>query len=72
MKCPSCQHNGTRVLDSRPIDEGRATRRRRECEKCGHIIFTQEDEDDLAEYFFKTIRKEQYLAAKMKRGDNEK
>ena len=42
MKCPSCQHNGTRVLDSRPIDEGRATRRRRECEKCGYRFTTFE------------------------------
>ncbi|MGR5898512.1 NrdR family transcriptional regulator [Bacillus cereus] len=22
MRCPSCSHNGTRVLDSRPVDEG--------------------------------------------------
>lgn len=42
MKCPSCQHNGTRVLDSRPIDEGRATRRRRECEECGFRFTTFE------------------------------
>jgi len=42
MKCPSCQHNGTRVLDSRPIDEGRATRRRRECEKCSFRFTTFE------------------------------
>ncbi len=42
MKCPSCQHNGTRVLDSRPIDEGRATRRRRECENCGYRFTTFE------------------------------
>ena len=42
MKCPSCQHNGTRVLDSRPIDEGRATRRRRECENCGYRFTTLE------------------------------
>lgn len=34
MQCPRCHHNGTRVVDSRPVDEGRATRRRRECESC--------------------------------------
>ena len=34
MRCPSCQHNGTRVLDSRPVDDSRAIRRRRECEEC--------------------------------------
>jgi transcriptional repressor NrdR len=39
MRCPTCFHNGTKVLDSRPIDEGRSTRRRRECEAC-HYRFT--------------------------------
>lgn len=39
MKCPSCQHNGTRVLDSRPVDDGKSIRRRRECEAC-HYRFT--------------------------------
>lgn len=34
MKCPHCQHNGSRVVDSRPTDEGRVIRRRRECENC--------------------------------------
>ncbi|KIX83733.1 transcriptional regulator NrdR [Bacillus subtilis] len=39
MKCPSCQHNGTRVLDSRPVDDGKSIHRRRECESC-HYRFT--------------------------------
>lgn len=47
MKCPSCQHNGTRVLDSRPIDEGRATRRRRECEKCSFRFTTFEKVEEM-------------------------
>jgi len=34
LRCPACFHNGTRVLDSRPVDEGRSIRRRRECESC--------------------------------------
>lgn len=42
MICPSCQHNGTRVLDSRPSDEGRSIRRRRECEKCNYRYTTFE------------------------------
>jgi transcriptional repressor NrdR len=42
MKCPSCLNNGTRVLDSRPVDEGRSTRRRRECELCGFRFTTFE------------------------------
>ncbi|HLU20897.1 transcriptional regulator NrdR [Lederbergia graminis] len=42
MKCPSCQHNGTRVVDSRPADEVRSIRRRRECEKCSYRFTTFE------------------------------
>ena len=34
MHYPKCQHNGSRVVDSRPADEGKAIRRRRECENC--------------------------------------
>lgn len=34
MRCPSCNYNGSRVLDSRPSHEGRLIRRRRECESC--------------------------------------
>lgn len=42
MQCPRCQHNGTRVVDSRPADDGRAIRRRRECESCGYRFTTFE------------------------------
>ncbi|NHM30558.1 transcriptional regulator NrdR [Neobacillus terrae] len=47
MKCPSCQNIGTRVLDSRPVDEGRATRRRRECEECGFRFTTFEKIEEI-------------------------
>lgn len=39
MKCPYCDHMVTRVLDSRPANEFRSIRRRRECEQC-HKRFT--------------------------------
>ncbi|MBU9714174.1 transcriptional regulator NrdR [Evansella tamaricis] len=42
MLCPNCQHNGSRVLDSRPSDEGRSIRRRRECEDCSYRFTTFE------------------------------
>lgn len=42
LRCPSCFHNGTRVLDSRPVDEGRSIRRRRECESCFNRFTTFE------------------------------
>ncbi|MHC0037403.1 transcriptional regulator NrdR [Pseudoneobacillus sp. C159] len=47
MKCPSCQHNGTRVLDSRPVDEAKAIRRRRECEECNFRFTTFEKVEEI-------------------------
>lgn len=34
MRCPRCDSQKTRVVDSREGEEGRAVRRRRECESC--------------------------------------
>lgn len=42
MKCPICQNKSSRVIDSRPVDDNTAIRRRRECEKCGHRFTTFE------------------------------
>ena len=42
MKCPFCSHENTRVIDSRPTDEGLAIRRRRECVNCGRRFTTYE------------------------------
>ncbi|MEY8661880.1 transcriptional regulator NrdR [Ligilactobacillus faecis] len=42
MKCPNCHQNGSRVVDSRPADNGHAIRRRRECENCGFRFTTFE------------------------------
>lgn len=42
MKCPRCAHNGSRVVDSRPSDDGATIRRRRECENCGYRFTTYE------------------------------
>ncbi|MGO4993471.1 transcriptional regulator NrdR [Jeotgalibaca porci] len=39
MQCPKCQYNGSRVVDSRPVEENNSIRRRRECECC-HQRFT--------------------------------
>jgi transcriptional repressor NrdR len=47
MKCPSCQNNNTRVLDSRPVDESRSIRRRRECERCGYRFTTFEKVEEI-------------------------
>lgn len=42
MICPHCHKNSSRVIDSRPSDEGRVIRRRRECENCGYRFTTFE------------------------------
>ena len=43
MRCPNCDNPDTKVLDSRPVEEGSAIRRRRECEKCGFRFSTYEE-----------------------------
>ena len=35
MRCPFCHHADSRVIDSRDVEEGKATRRRRSCPECG-------------------------------------
>ncbi len=47
MKCPTCQNNSTRVLDSRPVDDSRSIRRRRECEACGFRFTTFEKVEEI-------------------------
>lgn len=42
MRCPYCQANDTRVINSRPSDEGKAIRRRRECTACRRRFTTYE------------------------------
>lgn len=42
MKCPSCDFPDSKVIDSRPADDGQTIRRRRVCEECGHRFTTYE------------------------------
>ena len=42
MKCPVCNHQDSRVLDSRPIEDGASIKRRRECPACGKRFTTYE------------------------------
>lgn len=42
MKCPLCNYSDSRVLDSRPIDDGASIKRRRECPSCGKRFTTYE------------------------------
>ncbi|MBQ8267188.1 MAG: transcriptional regulator NrdR [Clostridia bacterium] len=42
MKCPFCGYEESKVIDSRPTDEGERIRRRRECLKCAKRFTTYE------------------------------
>ena len=42
MKCPFCGYAESKVMDSRPTDEGSRIRRRRECLQCGTRFTTYE------------------------------
>ena len=42
MKCPYCAFDDSKVVDSRPSDEGTMIRRRRECNRCNKRFTTYE------------------------------
>lgn len=42
MKCPFCNAELTKVIDSRPSDDNNSIRRRRQCERCGRRFTTYE------------------------------
>ena len=47
MKCPVCNNSDSRVLDSRPVDDGSSIKRRRECPSCGKRFTTYEVVDNV-------------------------
>lgn len=47
MKCPVCAHPDSKVVDSRPAEEGSCIRRRRECLHCGKRFTTYETVESL-------------------------
>lgn len=69
MRCPNCSNDDTKVLDSRPITDGLAIRRRRECIKCNFRFSTHEEMEILDLTVVKRDgRKEPYLREKMESG----
>ena len=42
MRCPNCNYLDSKVVDSRPSDDGMTIRRRRECLSCGRRFTTYE------------------------------
>ena len=47
MKCPFCENPDTKVIDSRPTEEGHAIRRRRECDQCNKRFTTYEKVEEM-------------------------
>lgn len=64
MRCPTCQYNGTKVVDSRPVDDNKAIRRRRECEDCGFRFTTFEKVEETPLIVVKKMVLEKSLVVK--------
>ena len=47
MKCPYCENEDSKVIDSRHTEDGMAIRRRRECEACGRRFTTYEKVEEM-------------------------
>lgn len=47
MNCPFCECFDTKVVDSRPTEEGQVIRRRRECSKCRKRFTTYEKIEEI-------------------------
>ena len=66
MKCPYCDNPDTKVIDSRPTEEGHAIRRRRGCDKCNRRFTTYEKvEETILLVVKKDGRREAFDRSKM-------
>lgn len=69
MKCPYCNNSDTRVIDSRPAEEGNSIRRRRSCDACGKRFTTYEKIETIPLIIIKKDNnREQYDRGKIERG----
>ena len=69
MKCPYCGNSDTRVIDSRPAEEGNSIRRRRSCDACGKRFTTYEKIETIPLIIIKKDdNREQYDRGKFERG----
>ena len=69
MKCPFCDNLDTKVIDSRPKEDGHAIRRRRECEVCGKRFTTYEKiEENIVMVIKKDGRREAFDRNKLING----
>lgn len=69
MKCPYCGNDDTRVIDSRPAEDGNSIRRRRLCDTCGKRFTTYEKVETIPMIIIKKDNsREQYDRAKIEGG----
>ena len=69
MKCPYCGCDGTRVIDSRPAEEGNSIRRRRICDECSKRFTTYEKVETIPLIVIKKDNnREQYDRSKIEGG----
>lgn len=69
MKCPYCGHPDTRVIDSRPAEDGNSIRRRRSCDVCGKRFTTYEKVETIPLIIIKKDNnREQYNRGKIEGG----
>lgn len=69
MKCPYCSNSDTRVVDSRPAEDGTSIRRRRSCDACGKRFTTYEKVETIPLIIIKKDNtREQYNRRKIENG----
>ncbi len=69
MRCPFCNQENTRVVDSRPVEENNSIRRRRLCDMCGKRFTTYEKVETIPLIVIKKdMGREQYKRSKVEDG----
>ena len=69
MRCPYCNQDNTRVVDSRPVEETNSIRRRRMCDSCGRRFTTYENVETIPlTVIKKNLNREQYDRSKLING----
>lgn len=69
MKCQFCNKDDTRVIDSRPAEDGMSIRRRRQCDACGRRFTTYEKFETIPLIVIKKDKnREAYDRAKIESG----
>ena len=69
MRCPFCNQDNSKVVDSRPVEDTNSIRRRRMCESCGKRFTTYEEVETIPLSVIKKDQtREQYDRAKIQDG----